>query len=303
MDESQHDEINLIRLVRRLEKSVANTEDWKRDSGKPDTWLKAQSGLQKVKFARKLVRNVELDDVDQSPKRIKQVNDTKIKLDKIESFFKDMEKHSKPNPTRPKPILPTLSIPKPRSESSPPPYTDGFELHEPRPQSHSPHHNLGTGGPSSPGVSTTGLFISPPDPSEISPTLITSAIPSLLPANPTYASATTAFTRANATPRKAGAGATSTALQEELSSQLEIMAAQLKRNAIHFSNSLAKDQAVVEDAQQKLERNHDVLLKERVRLRDRHAESRGTTCWVFGIVVMVLLLFMLMASVIRFSRL
>lgn len=67
--------------------------------------------LQKLKFARKLVKNVEFDNVDQSPcvlfgrlpscsraktpshlsKRIKQINDTKIRLDRIEVFLKDCE--------------------------------------------------------------------------------------------------------------------------------------------------------------------------------------------------------------------
>lgn len=67
--------------------------------------------LQKLKFARKLVKNVEFDDMDQSScvlfgrgpgysrantshlsKRIKQLNDTKIRLDRIEVFLKDCEK-------------------------------------------------------------------------------------------------------------------------------------------------------------------------------------------------------------------
>ncbi|OBZ70579.1 hypothetical protein A0H81_09277 [Grifola frondosa] len=57
----------------------------------------------------------------------------------------------------------------------------------------------------------------------------------------------------------------STALQEELSAQLAQMATQLKRNAQHFAGSLEKDKAVVLEAQEKLERNHDVMTKERVR--------------------------------------
>jgi hypothetical protein len=68
--------------------------------------------LQKLKFARKLVKNVEFDNMDQSPcvlfgrvpgysrantpshlsKWIKQLNDTKIRLDRIEVFLKDCEK-------------------------------------------------------------------------------------------------------------------------------------------------------------------------------------------------------------------
>ena len=136
MDEPHHDEINLIRLLRRLEKSISNKEEWQPSSRpQPEIWLKTQSALQvsiylfhrycfdeypyltlytlqKLKFARKLVKNVEFDNMDQSPcvlfgrvlgysranapshlsKRIKQLNDTKIRLDRIEIFLKDCEK-------------------------------------------------------------------------------------------------------------------------------------------------------------------------------------------------------------------
>ena len=56
------------------------------------------------------------------------------------------------------------------------------------------------------------------------------------------------------------------------------MATQLKRNAIHFSESLAKDQAVVAEAQEKLEGNYDVMKKERLRVRDLRGKTGGTTC-------------------------
>jgi len=293
MDEPYHDEINLIRLLRRLEKSVSNKEEWQPTSSRsqPEIWLKTQSSLQKLKFARKLLKNVEFEDMDQSPKRIKQLNDTKIKLDRIEVFLKDCEKQTKPEVAKPVPILPTLPVPELSSEPTPPPYSE---------------IDKSPGSPAekrSPSISTAGLFISPPDPSEFSPTLITSAIPSLLPVNAADTASTSAYTRASsATPiaRKFGIG-NSITVQEELSSQLELMAAQLKRNAIHFSTSLAKDQAVVEDAQQKLEGNYDVMTKERVRLRDHRGKSGSTTCMVLAIVALVLVLFILMVSIIRFS--
>jgi len=293
MDEPHHDEINLMRLLRRLEKSVSNKEEWQPSSRlqQPEIWLKTQSALQKLKFARKLIKNVEFEDMDQSPKRIKQLNDTKIKLDRIEVFLKDCEKQTKPEVAKPVPILPTLPVPELSSEPTPPPYSEIDKT--PR----SPAEKR------SPSISTAGLFISPPDPSEFSPTLITSAIPSLLPVNAADTASTSAYTRASsATPiaRKFGIG-NSITVQEELSSQLELMAAQLKRNAIHFSTSLAKDQAVVEDAQQKLEGNYDVMTKERVRLRDHRGKSGSTTCMVLAIVALVLVLFILMVSIIRFS--
>ena len=243
-------------------------------------------------------------------KRIMQLNDTKIRLDRIEIFLKDCEKvrsrflwlliiivitlakQSKPEVVKPIPILPTLPIPELPSESTPPAYSEIDKSFESQSQ---------TMAKKSPRVSTTGLFISPPDPSEFSPTLITSAIPSLLPVNASDTASTSAYARSAAPiARKLGVG-NSIAVQEELSSQLELMAAQLKRNAIHFSTSLAKDQAVVEDAQQKLEGNYDVMMQERVRLRDHRGKSGSTTCMVLAIVALVLVLFIFMISIIRFS--
>ena len=203
-----------------------------------------------------------------------------------------LAKQSKPEVVKPIPILPTLPIPELPSESTPPAYSEIDKSLES--QSH-------TTVKRSPKISTTGLFISPPDPSEFSPTLITSAIPSLLPVNASDTASTSAYARSAAPiARKLGVG-NSIAVQEELSSQLELMAAQLKRNAMHFSTSLAKDQAVVEDAQQKLEGNYDVMMKERVRLRDHRGKSGSTTCMVLAIVALVLVLFTLMISIIRFS--
>lgn len=47
MEEAHHDEINLMRLLRRLEKSVSNKEEWQSSSRpQPEIWLKTQSTLQ-----------------------------------------------------------------------------------------------------------------------------------------------------------------------------------------------------------------------------------------------------------------
>ncbi len=139
----------------------------------------------------------------------------------------------------------------------------------------------------------------------------TSPLSSLLPATPTRTplsySASSTSTATAVEPSSSTLNArkrlqASTALQEELSVQLAQMATQLKRNALHFSDSLVKDEAVIEETQEKLEGNFGVMLKERLRLRDFRGKSRSTTWLVVGIVIAVLLLFMLMVSVIRFSR-
>lgn len=91
----------------------------------------------------------------------------------------------------------------------------------------------------------------------------------------------------------------SRALQEELSEQLAVMAAQLRRNATHFSDSLEKDKAVVETMKEKLEGNFDLLKTQRIRLRDFRGKSGGTTCLVIMSVVIVLIAFIVMMFIIR----
>ena len=92
------------------------------------------------------------------------------------------------------------------------------------------------------------------------------------------------------------------AVHEELSAQLAQMATQLKRNAVHFSDSLAKDQAVVEEAGLKLESNFDSLHKERTRLRDHSGKSRGTTWLTVFSIIVVFISFIVMFFIIRFTR-
>jgi len=79
------------------------------------------------------------------------------------------------------------------------------------------------------------------------------------------------------------------------------MATQLKRNAQHFSASLEKDKAVIEETQEKMEGNLGSMMKEKMRLRDFRARSRGSFWMVMAIVVVVLVLFVVMVGVVRFS--
>ena len=77
------------------------------------------------------------------------------------------------------------------------------------------------------------------------------------------------------------------------------MAVQLKRNATHFSESLVKDQAVVEEAKAKIEGNFDTMQTQRVRLRDRRGKSGSTTCLVLLSILVVIISFVVMFLVIR----
>lgn len=92
------------------------------------------------------------------------------------------------------------------------------------------------------------------------------------------------------------------AVHEELSAQLAQMASQLKRNAIHFSDTLVRDQAVVDDTKFKMESNFDVLHEERTRLRDHTGKSRGTTWLTIFSVITVFVSFFVMFFIIRFTR-
>ncbi|TFK38616.1 hypothetical protein BDQ12DRAFT_683061 [Crucibulum laeve] len=294
-NEPHHDEINLVRLVRRLEKSVANGAEW--DEGvqrhKDLTWLKAQGCLQKVKHARKLLKNVEIYDPEPSPKKSERRSNAHLVLDRIELFFKEVQSRSEPELKRPPPILPTIPIPEPPAREQEEPLSPSRE-----PSSKDHRESIEASEqcePSPPHLPRDDLLLSPSD----------TAMSSLLPSHPSDAHPAPSFSSAlassinTAAPRKNLQP--SAALHEELSTQLANMAAQLKANTIHFSTNIAKDQAVVQEAQEKIEANHDVMLKERVRLRDHRGQSRSTTCLVVSIVFAVLLLFVLMVGVIRIS--
>ena len=56
-----------------------------------------------------------------------------------------------------------------------------------------------------------------------------------------------------------GAPCSAIAIYEELSVQLTQMTTQLKRNAVHFSDTLARDQVVVKEPKLKLKSIHDPM--------------------------------------------
>lgn len=94
---------------------------------------------------------------------------------------------------------------------------------------------------------------------------------------------------------------TSLETQEELSAQLAQMGHQLKLNAIHLANSLAKEKGVIEGAGEKLENNLGNMTKERVRLRD-HSSKSGYTTWMWlGVIACVITAWIAMFFVIRIT--
>ncbi|KAJ7177941.1 hypothetical protein C8R46DRAFT_1212673 [Mycena filopes] len=280
-----HDEINLGRLVRRLDKSASDSQ-WTVASD--DTWIKVQGTLQKVKYARKLLANVELEDVDPTPKSIQRYNDFRMKLDRVDAFMQELEKRTAPKQIRPAPLLP--HIPTPPDEPEPAP-TQSLRA--------SPPEAISVPGddqdPASAALATDNLLFSVSDvarssfSSSVSPPLTTLLPPSFPPATK---STTTALE-----PRMQG----STARQREMGEQMSLMATQLKRNALHFADLMAKDQRVVEEMDVKLEGNFGYMQKTQTRMKDLREKTGSSTCMRMLIILVVTFLFMFMVSLIRFS--
>lgn len=269
-DQILHDRVNLPRLVKRLEKSVSE-DDWS-DSSQRDTWIKAQGTLQRIRHARLLLKNVEVDDHGTSPASEHRYQRLRATLDQVEAFVTEVEQKAAPSLKRPTPILPSIRAP----------VTKAADL-EPIPV----EATL---------IPTEDTTQSVPGANDLIPSSRTESLPSEPLVPPTLPTASSATSNITATPTILQ---NSRALQEELSEQLALMATQLRRNATHFSESLLKDKSVVETMQEKLEGNFDFMKKERIRLRDFRGKSGSTTCLVIMSILVVLVAFILMVLVIR----
>ncbi|KAF8624056.1 hypothetical protein AX15_006071 [Amanita polypyramis BW_CC] len=289
-DQGVHDEINLARLIRRLEKSAA-LDEWKSVEENQDTWLKTEGILQRVKFARKLLKNCEaLEDVDEKKTRL--YMHWKGKLNHMEATMKDFRDRAKPKLSGPPPILPFIPAPT---------ATDDAEHNKDSLSENqlTAAEELGRG--EMPELPADQLLLSPSDTTTLPSANMPSAIPTLIPSDFSPSSAKAPNSAAVAT----GASRflqNSHVLHQELSEQLAQMAVQLKRNALHFSESLEKDKAAVGETQQKLEGNFDVMQRERIRLRDHRGKSGSTTWMVVAIVFAAVLLFAMMVLLIRLTR-
>ncbi|KAJ7248618.1 hypothetical protein B0H12DRAFT_1123470, partial [Mycena haematopus] len=272
-----HDEINLKRLVRRLETSASDSQ-WNVSSD--DTWIKVQGALQKVKYARKLLGNVELEDIDPTPKSLQRYEDWRTKLNRIDTFMQELEKRTAPKQTRLQPILP--QIPAPPDEPEP----------APRPQ-RTPDAIIAPGEDPSPAtLPTDGLLLSGADVARAR--LLSSPHDTLFPS---FTSATKSTTTA-VEPRNMQL---SNARQRDMADQMELMATQLKRNAIHFGELLAKDQAVLEETDKKLEGNFGYMQQTQTRTKSLNAKTRSSTWIRMLIILFVVVVFMFMVFFMRFS--
>lgn len=273
-----HNEINLTRLVRRLEKTPApDTQSFENDQ---DAWFASQAVLQRVKYARKLLKEVEMQysaDAQVSSEKFQKFEDLQSKLEDIYSQFSRI-----PEPQFAPQISPILPrIPKPKQElevKDDISGTPGPSLTLPPESALIPSEGSWADSlPSPPPTTTLPSLLEPSTPHT------TTATSTALPARPTFLQ-------------------NSQQIQQELSDQLAQMATQLKRNAHHFTKALEDDKSVMELAEEKLDSNLGTMTKERGRLGTYSSSSRGTTWMTFGIVIFVFLVFMMMVAMIRLTR-
>lgn len=287
-----HDRVNLTRLVKRLETAV-NSEEWNHEvetSGRAG-WLKTQGTLQKLRYARKLLQTVEAHyDPEAASTSNHKYKDMEHLLDRLEARVTDINQRVSPKHSKPSPILP--SIPRPVLTEKP-----NVAVTPGASSSHQPDSILLP--VESVGLPSAEEFLLPPS----SPPVVEvhedqKFSETLLPVSPPKATSSSTAISVSQTPAYLQ---NSTALHEELSDQLAQMAAQLKRNAEHFASSLEKDKGVLEGFQGSLEQNHDVMTKERTRLRDHSSKSWGTTWITLLSIVVAIVGFMLTFFVIRFT--
>ncbi|KAL4246616.1 USE1 family protein [Abortiporus biennis] len=286
-EQLNHDRINLARLVRSLQATVSKGE-WDTNSEKPGGigWIKIQGLAQNLKYAHKLLSNVEQHHDLTHASTSWSLQDTKNILDNLDLRISELSKRLKPISVRPQPILPTLPTP-----------IFPLSTEEVRPAS--PHAQQSPETLAAP-LSAQDLLLSPSDSAVISP-LEPKSASTLLPVETVLPSKSKASASTSLLKAQPAFMQNSASLHEELSEQLAQMATQLKRNTMHFAASLEKDKDVVLDAQGKLDKNFDVMTKERVRLRDHSSKSWGTTWITLLSVIVALVGFILTFFVIRIT--
>ncbi|EJU04174.1 hypothetical protein DACRYDRAFT_105243 [Dacryopinax primogenitus] len=260
----EHDRINLVRLVRRLELPANQPSTSEQDAY--TAWLQAKSQLQKVANARSLWKNLTSDG------QTLNLDDLDARIDKLEKLAaKSVDEHPAPLPPRtsflellptPKPLLPISILPPPEALSV---------------------------QTSAAADTTAELTTSEPLES------------SLLPSEPLLPEFSFLLQPSSKKDKEPEAEYQLNAIQQELADQLAHMGHQLKLNAINFGERLAADVGVVKEAEEKLTGNLDKMKTERGRLRDYSSTARGTTCLVITCILVVIIAWVMMFVVIRIT--
>ncbi|KZV88326.1 hypothetical protein EXIGLDRAFT_722781 [Exidia glandulosa HHB12029] len=281
-----HDRINLSRLVNRLQLEVEKPDDWRvSPETQRQTALHATAVARKIAYARQLLQRVQDEDIDEPQSSSRQRFHASIAatLDKLEDDVQEVERRlaalratAKPRPS----LLASLPLPRETAPASTP-----SAQTEP----------TATLIPSDGGIEKDVLPSSPPhdidEPLALLPPANTSSSKAHITTPTTLLPSTTpAFL------------STSLQTQDALGAELARMATQLRRNAEHFSGALANDKSVLEGAETKLEENLGGMVAQRERLRDYSYKGRSTTWLVFISVIVVIISWIFMLFLIRFTR-
>ncbi|KAI0031134.1 hypothetical protein K488DRAFT_52742 [Vararia minispora EC-137] len=281
-----HDRINLTRLVRKLDKSVAET-DWDKES-ELSAQVKSHAMFEKTKHARRLLQEVRVyDEMDGNSFQARHA-DVRRTLDRLESTILQISQRAMGSPPRPPPILPSVPLPPAPARGLEPAVSvsNHFATHATSPTTEKADVSLLLGSVDETPRDTPLLALDPMD-------------PTFLPSRPRSDPSPSALT---SQPQEPAFLQNSAKLHEEMSTQLAQMARQLKSNATYFSEALSRDQTALATADEKIGANLDVMRKERVRLRDHRGKSMGTTCLTITSIVVVLASFIVMFFLIRFTR-
>ncbi|KAI0686742.1 hypothetical protein BC835DRAFT_1551159 [Cytidiella melzeri] len=284
-EQIRHDRVNLVRLVKRLE-TTADSKEWQEEMRKPSrtTWIKTQSMLQKLKFARKLLKTLELHDALEDSSTSTRFDEYENTIGRLEAAASEAHKRATPQSRRPRPILPTLPLPVLSVPTVAPELTQDVAVEIYSEESSAPVAEASQ-------LSRKATMLAAP---AVRPPLDPTS--SLLPASAprtsdrlSNPSGTPAFLQNSAS------------LQDEMADQILQMATQLKRNAIQLGTSLEEDKSIVKEAEDKMGHNFDVMSTARVRLRDHRGKSWGTTWLVLLSMLVAVIGFVLTFFVIRIT--
>ncbi|KAF8756870.1 Membrane fusion protein Use1 [Rhizoctonia solani] len=317
--ESSHNQVNLARLLRRLEKAVQN-QDWNYQSltESSATWIRAEGMLQSIAYAKKLLSSVRNDESDLSSSitssnpRSEYWQATESKIAALESVLNDVRSVS----NRVNFYLPALQSPRFQRAQPKKPKAPSYLSHVPPPRPKltlQPTVTITADEIKSPEEITSQALL-PVEERELEPRspqsalLPTTAFPdfggkhtraepsdSLLPPRPQHSSSNSPTTDLPAFMQ------TSLQTQEDLSEQLALMAAQLKRNAQTFAAQLHEDNTLVQLAHDQLEGVHTRVKTERSTLRAFSAKSGYTTWMTIGIIIVVIISWVSMFLMIKIT--
>ncbi|KAG8887228.1 hypothetical protein FRB98_000325 [Tulasnella sp. 332] len=252
-EQLRHDWINLQRIVKYLEGTVLNGDLLSHNVDRHAAWLNANKTQTTLKHAQTLFGKVRETQPSSS------YNEVQTSLDRMLKITQDAKDELYIPPPRPKSLLASKGLPRPALPTA----SVNLEPDQDIPEAELlPSEDL----------------MPPMARSREDPTSVYSPSPSQT-VEPLHTKSELCL-KVGSIPERPGFLTTSLETQEELAEQLAQMGHQLKLNALHLANSLAKEKGMIEGASEKLENNLGNMTKERVKLRD-HSSKSGWTTWMW----------------------